>query len=157
MDADKSEQPQHKSNPHILACLRMRLCTTMQDNGIGLDDLVKSLADNFNVLADEVQVLSDRKIILEHKLRFAHEQVRYRASSLHHILLETPFHYMMNNIALDLESASALATDKHHVPDFILVHLLISPRSPGHALILIHSTSTLRTSTRHRILRYQLL
>src|ERR1700736_2458478 len=52
------------------------LPTTMQDNEIGLDDLVKSLADNFNVLADEVQLLSDRKTILEHKLRFAHEQVR---------------------------------------------------------------------------------
>jgi hypothetical protein len=49
---------------------------TMRDDEIGLDNLVKSLADNFNVLADEVQILSDRKIILEHKLRFAHEQVR---------------------------------------------------------------------------------
>jgi len=64
------------------------LHTTMQDNEIGLDDLVKSLVDNFNVLADEVQLLSDRKTILEHKLRFAHEQVRCKASSLHHILLE---------------------------------------------------------------------
>jgi hypothetical protein len=63
----------------------------------------------------------------------------------------------MNSIALDLESASAPATDEHHVPDFILLHLSISPRSPGYALILIHSTSTLRTNTRHRILRYQLL
>jgi hypothetical protein len=52
------------------------LHTTMQDNEISLDDLVKTLADNFNVLADEVQLLSDRKTILEHKLRFAHEQVR---------------------------------------------------------------------------------
>jgi predicted Mrr-cat superfamily restriction endonuclease len=65
------------------------LHTTMQDNEIGLDDLVKSLVDNFNVLADEVQLLSDRKTILEHKLRFAHEQVRYKASLLHHVLLET--------------------------------------------------------------------
>jgi hypothetical protein len=68
------------------------LRTMMQDNEIGLDDLVKILADNFNVLADEVQLLSDRKTILEHKLRFAHEQVRYKASSLHLILLETSFH-----------------------------------------------------------------
>ena len=39
------------------------------------DELTKTLTDNFNTLADEVQLLSDRKIILEHKLRYAHEQV----------------------------------------------------------------------------------
>lgn len=37
--------------------------------------LTKTLVDNFNILADDVQLLSDRKTILEHKLRFAHEQV----------------------------------------------------------------------------------
>ena len=46
-----------------------------------LDELMKALTDNFNILADEVQLLSDRKTILEHKLRFAHEQVRYLTSS----------------------------------------------------------------------------
>jgi hypothetical protein len=44
------------------------------------DELTQTLADNFNILADEVQLLSDRKTILEHKLRFAHEQVRAFAS-----------------------------------------------------------------------------
>lgn len=39
------------------------------------DQLMKTLTENFNVLADEVQLLSDRKTVLEHKLRFAHEQV----------------------------------------------------------------------------------
>lgn len=39
------------------------------------EELTKTLTDNFNILADEVQLLSDRKTILEHKLRFAHEQV----------------------------------------------------------------------------------
>ena len=39
------------------------------------DQLTRSLTENFNVLADEVQLLSDRKTVLEHKLRFAHEQV----------------------------------------------------------------------------------
>jgi hypothetical protein len=39
------------------------------------DNLMKTLTDNFNVLADEVQLLSDRKTVLEHKLRYAHEQV----------------------------------------------------------------------------------
>jgi len=39
------------------------------------EDLTKTLTEAFNVLADEVQLLSDRKTILEHKLRYAHEQV----------------------------------------------------------------------------------
>jgi hypothetical protein len=39
------------------------------------DQLTRTLTENFNVLADEVQLLSDRKTVLEHKLRFAHEQV----------------------------------------------------------------------------------
>ncbi|KAL6895523.1 hypothetical protein HDV57DRAFT_479687 [Trichoderma longibrachiatum] len=41
--------------------------------------LTQTVADAFNALADEVQVLSDRKTILEHKLRFAHEQFQYLA------------------------------------------------------------------------------
>lgn len=38
-------------------------------------DLTHSLADAFTALADEAQGLNDRRIVLEHKLRFAHEQV----------------------------------------------------------------------------------
>lgn len=53
----------------------------MQHDESNLDELMKALTDNFNILADEVQLLSDRKTILEHKLRFAHEQVRYLTSS----------------------------------------------------------------------------
>jgi hypothetical protein len=49
----------------------------MQYDESNLDELMKALTDNFNILADEVQLLSDRKTILENKLRFAHEQVRY--------------------------------------------------------------------------------
>ncbi|KAK7408958.1 hypothetical protein QQX98_008836 [Neonectria punicea] len=41
--------------------------------------LANSLADGFNALADEVQTLTDRKTVLEHKLRFAHEQFQYLA------------------------------------------------------------------------------
>lgn len=37
--------------------------------------LTKTLVESFNALADEVQSLIDRKTILEHKLRYAHEQV----------------------------------------------------------------------------------
>lgn len=48
----------------------------MPYNDLNYEELTKALTQNFNFLADEVQSLSDRKTILEHKLRFAHEQVR---------------------------------------------------------------------------------
>lgn len=44
--------------------------------------LTQTVADAFNALADEVQVLTDRKTILEHKLRFAHEQVSLKKRAL---------------------------------------------------------------------------
>lgn len=47
----------------------------MQGEERDLDDLIKTLTENFNLLADEVQLLSDRKTVLEDKLRFTHEQV----------------------------------------------------------------------------------
>lgn len=47
---------------------------------VDYEELIRTLSDNFNILADEVQLLSDRKTILEHKLRFAHEQVSTRLS-----------------------------------------------------------------------------
>lgn len=37
--------------------------------------LIQILIESFSALAGEVQNLVDRKTILEHKLRFAHEQV----------------------------------------------------------------------------------
>lgn len=84
----------------------------MPFNDFDYDELTKTLTDNFNILADEVQLLSDRKTILEHKLRFAHEQVRQHKISF--ICRWTP--YMMNYIALDLELLQAAATtDKHHL------------------------------------------
>jgi hypothetical protein len=47
--------------------------------GMGAQELTQTLVDSFNALADEVQNLSDRQTILEHKLRFAHEQFQYLA------------------------------------------------------------------------------
>ncbi|KAK3341540.1 hypothetical protein B0T25DRAFT_345149 [Lasiosphaeria hispida] len=41
--------------------------------------LTQTLAESFNALANEVQALIDHKTILEHKLRFAHEQYQYLA------------------------------------------------------------------------------
>ncbi|CAI0646786.1 unnamed protein product [Colletotrichum noveboracense] len=44
------------------------------NSGMNYIHLTQTLVDSFNALADEVQILTDRKTILEHKLRFAHEQ-----------------------------------------------------------------------------------
>ncbi|RYP56531.1 hypothetical protein DL771_011850 [Monosporascus sp. 5C6A] len=46
---------------------------------MNLQGLTQTLVESFNALADEVQNLSDRQVILEHKLRFAHEQFQYLA------------------------------------------------------------------------------
>jgi hypothetical protein len=36
---------------------------------------IQTLTESFIALSDEVQSLIDRKTVLEHKLRYAHEQV----------------------------------------------------------------------------------
>jgi hypothetical protein len=53
--------------------------------GVNDLDLAHTLADAFNALADEVQTLADRRTVLEHKLRFAHEQVRFTAYILRYL------------------------------------------------------------------------
>ncbi len=62
-------------------------------------DLAQTLIESFNALADEVQNLIDRKTILEHKLRFSHEQVsRFPANPSTPFPLHDEFF-----LALDLE------------------------------------------------------
>lgn len=66
--------------------------------------LVRQLVESFNALADEVQNLTDRKTILEHKLRYAHEQVcRLPFASFYHIHAGRHAHQahdiMMNNLS----------------------------------------------------------
>lgn len=86
------------------------------------DQLMKTLTENFNVLADEVQLLSDRKTVLEHKLRFAHEQV----CTTHYLFYIPPQRrYVMNTLALDLESLLVATTDKNQ--SCFLNNVLSSP------------------------------
>jgi len=59
--------------------------------------LAQILAESFSALADEVQSLIDRKTILEHKLRFAHEQV----CSRQFVSIAAPANHMMILLALD--------------------------------------------------------
>jgi len=73
-----------------------------------LDQLTRTLTENFNVLADEVQLLSDRKTVLEHKLRFAHEQV---CATLFHYFC-TPIYFMMRHFSS--RSGVASGDDDRH-------------------------------------------
>lgn len=60
--------------------------------------LIQTLIESFNALAGEVQDLVDRKTILEHKLRFAHEQVcRYGFLLLSLLFFRFPGLNMMIN------------------------------------------------------------
>jgi predicted nucleic acid-binding Zn-ribbon protein len=56
--------------------------------------LAHTLADAFNALADEVQTLTDRKTVLEHKLRFAHEQVRKPTRHISLVVLSRLFPFL---------------------------------------------------------------
>jgi len=49
----------------------------------------QTLIELFNALADRVQALADRNTILEHKLRYAHEQVS-SASQAGHLAHHAP-------------------------------------------------------------------
>ena len=80
----------------------------MPHEELDFEQLTKTLAENFNILADEVQFLSDRRTILEHKLRFAHEQVGRHL--LRALSLLVPG-IVMRNLALDLELLLAATTD----------------------------------------------
>ncbi|KAK5630122.1 hypothetical protein RRF57_005837 [Xylaria bambusicola] len=51
----------------------------LEVSGMNTQLLTQTLVESFNALADEVQNLSDRQTILEHKLRYAHEQFQYLA------------------------------------------------------------------------------
>jgi len=70
--------------------------------------LTQTLVDSFNALADEVQALTDRKTVLEHKLRFAHEQVGIYFALQMAIFI--PLSMMMFNLALDQELLLSVAT-----------------------------------------------
>lgn len=73
-------------------------------------ELTQTLAESFNALADEVQSLIDHKTILEHKLRFAHEQVSPASDMAASMAIfhcsPLPLFHMMNTLALDPQQAS---------------------------------------------------
>jgi hypothetical protein len=89
----------------------------MPSSDLDHEELIKTLTDNFNILADEVQLLSDRKVTLEHKLRFAHEQV-----STYYIisyLPRAPSLLYDEKLSSRSGAANAATTDnKYMYPDF---------------------------------------
>lgn len=58
-------------------------CQSHGTNVMNYLQLTETLAESFNALADEVQALIDHKTILEHKLRFAHQQVSHLHQRVH--------------------------------------------------------------------------
>lgn len=77
----------------------MRQATGPKSSVLPMDspELVQRLVDSFTALANEVQKLTDRKTILEHKLRYAHEQVcSFPCPSVLCPALPGPAPYMMN-------------------------------------------------------------
>jgi len=72
--------------------------------------LTQTLAESFNALADEVQSLADRKTILEHKLRYAHEQYQYLADKYAPSVPEIAETLAKLQLPPDLQSPFATAT-----------------------------------------------
>ncbi|KAK4447530.1 hypothetical protein QBC34DRAFT_409660 [Podospora aff. communis PSN243] len=70
--------------------------------------LAQTLAGSFHALADEVQSLIDRNTILEHKLRYAHEQYQYLADKY------APGAPKISEILAKIQLPPAL---EHHIPD----------------------------------------
>lgn len=106
----------------------LRYCVAMDiDMDMDSPQLIQTLIESFSALAGEVQGLVDRKTILEHKLRFAHEQVRL-------LFLFFPLHspflpgrgllHMMNN-----SSRSAICR-KAKLCRQPLYHLSDTPNTP---------------------------
>lgn len=61
--------------------------------------LIQTLIESFNALADEVQSLVDRKVVLEHKLNWAHEQVSGYISVILCVLC-VPFEPMQRPVSM---------------------------------------------------------
>jgi len=74
-------------------------------------DPVQTLIESFSALADEVQNLIDRKTILEHKLRFSHEQVRVLSVFFESVCRVTSANIFLSLLRLHLHDEYLLALD----------------------------------------------
>ncbi|KAK5663455.1 hypothetical protein OQA88_3884 [Cercophora sp. LCS_1] len=83
-----------------------------------------TLAESFSALADEVQLLIDRKTILEHKLRFAHEQYQ---------ILADKYATGAPEVAETLAKLQLPPELKHHISDLSSTVPLPKRDQPGNA------------------------
>ncbi|KAK6227091.1 hypothetical protein QIS74_00646 [Colletotrichum tabaci] len=86
----------------------------VSNSGMNYIHLTQTLVESFNALADEVQILTDRKTILEHKLRFAHEQYQYLADK--HAPAAPEISEVLAKLQLPPELANPSLEDANPVP-----------------------------------------
>jgi hypothetical protein len=94
--------------------------------------LTQTLIESFNALADEVQALTDRKTILEHKLRYAHEQFQFLADK--HAPSDTSISETLANLQIPPEPHAPSLTDAVRVP---LPSRARSPQDSRHKTALV--------------------
>ncbi|EAQ92732.1 hypothetical protein CHGG_00967 [Chaetomium globosum CBS 148.51] len=78
--------------------------------------LIQTLTESFVALSDEVQSLIDRKTILEHKLRYAHEQYQYLADKYAPAVPEVAETLVKLQLPPDLHQPVAAATSAVPLP-----------------------------------------
>ncbi|KAK3300945.1 uncharacterized protein B0H64DRAFT_382263 [Chaetomium fimeti] len=78
--------------------------------------LIQTLTESFIALSDEVQSLIDRKTILEHKLRYAHEQYQYLADKYAPAVPEVAETLVKLQLPPDLHQPVAAATSAVPLP-----------------------------------------
>ncbi|KAK3383802.1 hypothetical protein B0T24DRAFT_606299 [Lasiosphaeria ovina] len=93
--------------------------------------LTQTLVESFNALADEVQSLIDRKTILEHKLRYAHEQYQSLADKYAPAVPEIAETLAKLQLPLDLQQPLATAAAPVPLPR------RVQPSSPRHQIALV--------------------
>ncbi|KAI1118736.1 hypothetical protein F5Y14DRAFT_178287 [Nemania sp. NC0429] len=79
--------------------------------GMNTHLLTQTLVESFNALADEVQNLSDRQTVLEHKLRYAHEQFQYLADKYAAAAPEVSETLVNLQVPLELHNSSLANTN----------------------------------------------
>ena len=86
---------------------------SLRSDGTRRTSLARRLIASFSALADEMTVMMDRRSILEHKLRYAHEQVDDSPAVPargHRVAMRQTL-VMIPSLALDLELLGAASSD----------------------------------------------
>ncbi|GKT55006.1 hypothetical protein CT0861_03480 [Colletotrichum tofieldiae] len=111
-----SPSPQASNTASSRHFMPLPTCSEREATNSGMNyiHLTQTLVESFNALADEVQILTDRKTILEHKLRFAHEQYQYLADK--HAPAAPEISEVLAKLQLPPELANPSLEDANPVP-----------------------------------------